>query len=978
MSTEAGQSPRPENPSTLTDVAKRWSELFVTISTFVAAVLTAFMQEGAARNAAAVVAALAVIAAGVASYRLTKKKNRAAVLERQRVVQEDVDRKNAFRGVFPFDERDRLPGAQRRAEASAIATRVASDDFHFGVVCGDSGAGKTSLLRAEVVRRLSATHPAVEYIRSPQKLSAEAVAGTEPFVDAIIESLRQMTSTDTPPIVILDQFEDVFVAHHDRATRERLGDAIMEALERGARIVIAIRHEYLADVHDLSEKLSRYIAPGNLFRVRNFEAGEAKDVIAECASADGIADSTEVAEMIASDLSENGQVRPPELQIVCTRLVGKFTLDNYRLLGGAAGILSHYVRDAVEIAPRQDVAARVLRLLCDFPARARSKPVTLDAIVDGVATAGSTPELRTTVERILGQLVAAGLVLHERKFAVSLYSLIHDYLVHAVLLATSDASTRTEEANQLLRYHLGINRVIPLDRLRFIRQHADPAMKRDPRAQRLMRRSLLVPAAVAAGVVVAGALVAIGIIAWQRAAIRWDVVHQARHWTGTGSGAAHPVPIHDAVVTAGGDFVRIWDRRTGSLRGTFPGLLLMFASRDSRSASEKEFITIGSSDFGYAYAEERPVEPGTRVETIHAKSLERWNVPLPASGRIQVVTADDGIVGYEEKRSTLGPGVLKVFSARERRLIGTVPAYKAAGRHPLSASGDYVVLNVSPVLGKQELALYGVRRQDVVAPIPMAQFSDAVVVVCASAFTSKSDRLVIACTAYDRPAAVIVMDTSTGAVLMHHSLPANRLDASVGVGVAGDDKTAFVSLLNSVHFIDLNDPSAAPWPYDSSSGTVHSRRYFEFVTRGTDTVLTSFGRPRFRVKGLRMGQKDTLTLSDDETRIAVWRSATGTAELWDVRAGRKIKDLRPAERIANATFIDRNGVVLELESGKFAVYDARTGDVLAPELPAPKPPVLSVNPDCRAVTAWSTNGVVTTWAEGRSILGKFRRSACAT
>ena len=41
------------------------------------------------------------------------------------------------------------------------------------------------------------------------------------------------------------------------------------------------------------------------------------------------------------------------------------TLAEYRLAGGARGILSHHVEDAIEVSGDADTGRRVLRALCD-------------------------------------------------------------------------------------------------------------------------------------------------------------------------------------------------------------------------------------------------------------------------------------------------------------------------------------------------------------------------------------------------------------------------------------------------------------------------------------------------------------------------------------------------------------------------------------------------------------------------------------
>src|SRR5262249_3712255 len=60
----------------------------------------------------------------------------------------------AFRGLLPFQEADRDHFYGRDSDTLLMLKKVTSPEFRFGVLYGDSGCGKTSLLRAGVLPRL--------------------------------------------------------------------------------------------------------------------------------------------------------------------------------------------------------------------------------------------------------------------------------------------------------------------------------------------------------------------------------------------------------------------------------------------------------------------------------------------------------------------------------------------------------------------------------------------------------------------------------------------------------------------------------------------------------------------------------------------------------------------------------------------------------------------------------------------------------
>jgi hypothetical protein len=208
--------------------------------------------------------------------------------------------------------------------------------------------GKTSLLRSEVMGALRTAGLEVFYLRSPRRLTKSSASGATAGERLAFElkNLRDERLSGGAAVFIVDQFEEWFLEYREPAVRAEIGKFIRGLTERS---VLRGAREFLVDFHDLAGELPNPTSPNTTFQIRNFSVSQAIDVINECATSDGISLDETFAETISHDLAEDGEVRPPELQIVCTYLaeVGSLTTARYQFVGGTSGILAHYIKDAL-------------------------------------------------------------------------------------------------------------------------------------------------------------------------------------------------------------------------------------------------------------------------------------------------------------------------------------------------------------------------------------------------------------------------------------------------------------------------------------------------------------------------------------------------------------------------------------------------------------------------------------------------------
>jgi hypothetical protein len=335
-----------------------------------------------------------------------------------------------YKGLDAFDATDAAIFYGRQEDSARLANKILANPLV--VVYGESGSGKTSLLRAGVTPRLVRAGFAVRLAR---------VREFDPAATGNLPGLAARA------VLILDQAEELLVLWGE-AQRQAFAQALMAALADHShdwRVALVVRDDFLPQLASL-EKL----IPGLLdqrYRLERLSWEGAGEAITGPAARFNVSFEPLLVESLLHDLWQGG-VAPPQLQLVCDRLYHQFgrpgatiRLADYQQVGGAAGILAAYLTDALA-AYTPEEQPQVQAVLSALVTSHQTKAV-LSA--DEVTTASSLPAATVTalLDRLLGQRLL-------RRVDDTHFELSHDYLAARIAGWLDAQQVALKQAQELL------------------------------------------------------------------------------------------------------------------------------------------------------------------------------------------------------------------------------------------------------------------------------------------------------------------------------------------------------------------------------------------------------------------------------------------------------------------------------------------------------------------------------------------------
>ena len=442
--------------------------------------------------------------------------------------QQQAERKNqfadisgaAFRGLLPYEEGDTKTFFGRETDIGEILQMVRFSDFRFGVLTGESGCGKTSLLRAGLIPKLKDSNHLPVYLRlygDPDQQICQAVESQTAVHSDAGETLktylqRITQEIDRTLVLCCDQFEEFFINHPNLETRKTFFEFVglcYHDQTLAVKFLFSLREDFLIKISEFDDFIPEPLAVSKRYHLKNFDSTQAETIIQRSVENAELPFDSELSNTIAQDLVKENQVLPAELQIVCQQLQRQhiYTTEQYQDSGGKESLVYSFLEDVIKGAGSERDVKLVLRSMIS------EEDTKLTQTLAQIAK--NSQQSESQVKTILHHFINARLIREIQDQTPWHYELMHEYLIGKINALSGTVMDAVKRANHIFkqwmnRYQRDNKTLIPLADCHFIRRHSD--LERNGKAGELLSKSMrwgwfkagIITLSILGGVLIAG------------------------------------------------------------------------------------------------------------------------------------------------------------------------------------------------------------------------------------------------------------------------------------------------------------------------------------------------------------------------------------------------------------------------------------------------------------------------------------------
>lgn len=314
----------------------------------------------------------------------------------------------AIKGLQSFDLKDAhiFSKLGRTQEINKYWTSIQDEEFRFGILTGESGCGKSSLLQAGLLPQFmddKAPYFAIYIkLRSQNVIDdiQKALEKTLPeprrgknweTIDTLVGLLEQAVELSGKPVIlIIDQFEQFFSRNEQTEVKKSfildLKDWYESELD--AKILIGIRSDWHGRLEEVREELNYTSHVGNSFLLKKFSPYQATEVLEEIATREHIKfDRKFIKEVMECQLAKVGEISPVDVQLLALTIseqsdseLRQFTPKAFDQCGGVEGLLARFLDQALATQSNpnlKEVSKEVLLALTNLEEEVREKALSL-------------------------------------------------------------------------------------------------------------------------------------------------------------------------------------------------------------------------------------------------------------------------------------------------------------------------------------------------------------------------------------------------------------------------------------------------------------------------------------------------------------------------------------------------------------------------------------------------------------------------
>ena len=405
-----------------------------------------------------------------------------------------------LRGLDPFGEAERDVWQGRETQRDELAKLVTADGFRAGLLYGEPGVGKTSMVRAGLIPHLR-DHGIValvcEDLTSPAASFASGLSGfgIQPNAQELpIAFIIRAVSNAVMGQQFVFVIDDVDLATHDDRVIGELAEMYSKIVSRSggrARFLFVCASDRLNALAPLEKRTGSLFPPSTRYELSRIPPQAASEIFDRILALSGVAADPALADAVIEGIGRGRGLLAADLQIagMAMRDLSVTSMAALQKIGGPTELEALWLQDICRSTGNERAAMRLLSELAaagpgTHPEEALSRRVNIDPNV---------------AQQALGTLEARGLVLRGDPGGTT-WMLRHEVLTQRVKEITAPARAAARRAFDLLGSKTANKGRLSLKELRDLRAEGIAPSTPEEAAilQRSRRHYMMVAAAIAA------------------------------------------------------------------------------------------------------------------------------------------------------------------------------------------------------------------------------------------------------------------------------------------------------------------------------------------------------------------------------------------------------------------------------------------------------------------------------------------------